>query len=572
MRQGTCQLTKELLRINLYILLVWFSDLIAVLMERAALAAADEVLSLLGASDGAVLILCGSGNNGGDGFACARILHMKGVPVTVLFAGREENMTAETRRQSGICGRLGLRAVKPEEIPEDGSEGERFWNSFELIVDALLGIGLSREVGGCIRDLIQKANAARARIVSIDIPSGVDADTGRVLGAGIYAAVTVTMQCIKPGLLLYPGAENTGRLVVADLGILEPASGNPDIIDAVSGVSGIDESASGIAGTSRSRVASDVRSMRLAEREDRTVTRSMRLMEREDRTVTRSMRLMEREDLKLVLPVRSASGNKGTFGKLLIIAGSENMAGAAFLCASAALRSGAGMVKVLTPSVNREILQRSLPEAMLATWDSLGKMETELRQALDWCDAVVCGPGIGRSEEASRLVHELMAVCEKPVVLDADGLNVLEGDLSVLTTTPSGRVTLTPHIGEMARLTGKSAADIKNDLVTSAREISMLTGATCVLKDARTVTALPDGGIFFNNTGNSGMATAGSGDVLAGILGSLIVQGTDPGYAAAAAVVLHGAAGDEAAAEQGRRFMTAGDIVTGIRAVLREDL
>ena len=516
----------------------------AVLMERAALAAADEVLSLLGASDGAVLILCGSGNNGGDGFACARILHMKGVPVTVLFAGREENMTAETRRQSGICGRLGIRAVKPEEIPEDGSEGERFWNSFELIVDALLGIGLSREVGGCIRDLIQKANAACARIVSIDIPSGVDADTGRVLGAGIYAAVTVTMQCIKPGLLLYPGAENTGRLAVADLGIPEPASGNPDIIDAVSGVSGIDESASGIAGTSRSRVASDVR----------------------------SMRLMEREDLKLVLPVRSASGNKGTFGKLLIIAGSENMAGAAFLCASAALRSGAGMVKVLTPSVNREILQRSLPEAMLATWDSLGKMETELHRALDWCDAVVCGPGIGRSEEASRLVHELLAVCEKPVVLDADGLNVLEGDLSVLTNTPSGRVTLTPHIGEMARLTGKSAADIKNDLVTSAREISMLTGATCVLKDARTVTALPDGGIFFNNTGNSGMATAGSGDVLAGILGSLIVQGTDPGYAAAAAVVLHGAAGDEAAAEQGRRFMTAGDIVTGIRAVLREDL
>ena len=506
----------------------------AVLMERAALAAADEVLSLLGASDGAVLILCGSGNNGGDGFACARILHMKGVPVTVLFAGREENMTAETRRQSGICGRLGLRAVKPEEIPEDGNAGERFWNSFELIVDALLGIGLSREVGGCIRDLIQKANAARARIVSIDIPSGVDADTGRVLGAGIYAAVTVTMQCIKPGLLLYPGAENTGRLAVADLGIPEPASGNPDIIDAVSGVSGIDESASGIAGTSRSRVASDVRSMRLAEREDRTVTRSMRLM--------------EREDLKLVLPVRSASGNKGTFGKLLIIAGSENMAGAAFLCASAALRSGAGMVKVLTPSVNREILQRSLR------------------------DAVVCGPGIGRSEEASRLVHELLAVCEKPVVLDADGLNVLEGDLSVLTNTPSGRVTLTPHIGEMARLTGKSAADIKNDLVASAREISRLTGATCVLKDARTVTALPDGGIFFNNTGNSGMATAGSGDVLAGILGSLIVQGTDPGYAAAAAVVLHGAAGDEAAAEQGRRFMTAGDIVTGIRAVLREDL
>ena len=516
----------------------------AVLMERAALAAADEVLSLRGDSDGAVLILCGSGNNGGDGFACARILHMKGVPVTVLFAGREENMTAETRRQSGICGRLGLRAVKPEEIPEDGNAGERFWNSFEVIVDALLGIGLTREVVGSMRDLIQKANAARARIVSIDIPSGVDADTGRVLGTGIYAAVTVTMQCIKPGLLLYPGAENTGRLVAADLGIVEPASGNPGVTEAVSGISsGAAESVSGITGSHHNRVTSDIC----------------------------PMCLMEREDLKLVLPVRSASGNKGTFGKLLIIAGSENMAGAAFLCASAALRSGAGMVKVLTPAVNREILQRSLPEAMLATWDSLGKMETELRQALDWCDAVVCGPGIGRSEEASRLVHELMAVCEKPVVLDADGLNVLEGDLSVLTNTPSGRVTLTPHIGEMARLTGKSAADIKNDLVASAREISRLTGATCVLKDARTVTALPDGGIFFNNTGNSGMATAGSGDVLAGILGSLIVQGTDPGYAAAAAVVLHGAAGDEAAAEQGRRFMTAGDIVTGIRTVLREE-
>ena len=514
----------------------------AVLMERAALAAADEVLSLRGASDGAVLILCGSGNNGGDGFACARILHMKGVPVTVLFAGREENMTAETRRQSGICGRLGLRAVKPEEIPEDGNAGERFWNSFEVIVDALLGIGLTREVVGSMRDLIQKANAARARIVSIDIPSGVDADTGRVLGTGIYAAVTVTMQCIKPGLLLYPGAENTGRLVAADLGIVEPASGNPGVMEAVSGISsGAAESVSGISGTEES--ASGISG---AAESVSGITGSHHNRVTSDIC---PMRLMEREDLKLVLPVRSASGNKGTFGKLLIIAGSENMAGAAFLCASAALRSGAGMVKVLTPSVNREILQRSLPEAMLATWDSLGKMETELHRALDWCDAVVCGPGIGRSEEASRLVHELLAVCEKPVVLDADGLNVLEGDLSVLTNTPSGRVTLTPHIGEMARLTGKSAADIKNDLVTSAREISMLTGATCVLKDARTVTALPDGGIFFNNTGNSGMATAGSGDVLAGILGSLIV-----------------------AAEQGRRFMTAGDIVTGIRAVLREDL
>ena len=536
----------------------------AVLMERAALAAADEVLSLRGDSDGAVLILCGSGNNGGDGFACARILHMKGVPVTVLFAGREENMTAETRRQSGICGRLGLRAVKPEEIPEDGNAGERFWNSFEVIVDALLGIGLTREVVGSMRDLIQKANAARARIVSIDIPSGVDADTGRVLGTGIYAAVTVTMQCIKPGLLLYPGAENTGRLVAADLGIVEPASGNPGVLEAVSGISsGAAESASGISGTEES--ASGISG---AAESVSGITGSHHNRVTSDIC---PMRLMEREDLKLVLPVRSASGNKGTFGKLLIIAGSENMAGAAFLCASAALRSGAGMVKVLTPAVNREILQRSLPEAMLATWDSLGKMETELRQALDWCDAVVCGPGIGRSEEASRLVHELMAVCEKPVVLDADGLNVLEGDLSVLTDTPSGRVTLTPHIGEMARLTGKSAADIKNDLVASAREISRLTGATCVLKDARTVTALPDGGIFFNNTGNSGMATAGSGDVLAGILGSLIVQGTDPGYAAAAAVVLHGAAGDEAAAEQGRRFMTAGDIVSGIRTVLREE-
>ncbi len=480
----------------------------AVLMERAALETATEVLRLAGGAGRRVLILAGSGNNGGDGFACGRILFLKGMQVELYAAGNPAHMTEETRRQASICRRLGIPETDRPEIA-----------GYDVIVDALLGIGLARPVEGALAELIEEVNRSGVPVVSVDIPSGIHADSGQVLGTAVRAASTVTMQCVKPGLLLYPGAEYAGRLVTADLGILDA----PPETEAASGGS-------------------------LQER--------ARLF------------LFEKEDLQAALPVRQPWGNKGTFGKLLVIAGSPDLAGAACMCGNAALRTGAGMVKVLTHRVNRPILQSACPELMLSTYESTAEAVRALEKDLTWCDGVVCGPGLGTSETAKNLVEVLLTVCTKPLVLDADGLNALEGHAGLLAECP-GPLYLTPHMGEMARLTGCSLSGLKASPAEAALALAEETGAVCILKDARTVTALPGGTVYLNRYGNSGMATAGSGDVLAGVLGSLLVQGCAPAAAGAAAVCLHAAAGDRAADMLGERFMTATDLINGLMMVLK---
>ena len=481
----------------------------AVLMERAAFACAEAVLHLSertdeGTADASplrVLCVCGSGNNGGDGFAAARILFLKGVDATVWFVGNPDHLTEETARQRELCRRL--------KIPETDNPD---MTAYDVIVDAIFGIGLSRPVTGRYADVIRRINESGTRVLAVDIPSGISADRGCVMGCAVKAAVTVTMQLLKPGLLLYPGCGYAGTVIPADIGVV-------DDTDPWEGDSGIFA--------------------------------------------------LEKKDLARILPARPADGNKGTFGKVLVIAGSVNMAGASCFSASGALHTGCGMVRILTVRENREILQTLLPEAMLATFDTAEEAADAMDEYFDWADAICCGPGMGAGERTRDIVLHLLGTRGKPIVLDADALNCLHGDLESL-RSHDGPLILTPHIGEMARLTGMSVREIKEDPVGCASAFARENGVCLVLKDARTVTAVPEGPVYINLSGNEGMATAGSGDVLTGITGALLARGCDPYLAGAAAAFLPGLAGDAARKENGAEYMTAGDIIRGLRTVQTE--
>lgn len=476
-----------------------------VLMERAALKTVEEMKKNFRQSyeKECVLVVCGSGNNGGDGIAIARILHLQGIRCEFYMAGSETHMTEETRRQYRIASNYHVPVVHNPR-----------WNEYTTIVDAIFGVGLARPVEGKYRNLIGQMNQTQAWKVAVDIPSGVDGDTGRELGIAFRADLTVTFAYRKRGLCFFPGRLYAGLAVVADIGIY-----------------GADQM--------------------------------------EDRTWH-----LDQADLKL-LPERIAYGNKGTFGKVLVVAGTEGMCGAAFLCASAALAGGAGMVKIQTVEANRVPLQILLPEAMVTCEFT----EEANRKSLDWCDVLVIGPGLGisgRSRERAEWFLKNAAADQKPVILDADGLNLLamhpEWEACL-----SERVTVTPHLGEMSRLSGMSIDRIQCRMAETAAEYAARTGAVCVLKDACTVVSDNEGRLYLGIAGNPGMATAGSGDVLSGVLAAvacmfLHVEGKTPGKGlqAALGVYLHALSGDMAAVETGTRGMTARDIIRMITKVLAE--
>lgn len=466
-----------------------------VLMERAAYAVSLEVMK----TDGPVLVVCGTGNNGGDGYACARILHLEGREVTVFAAGDPAHMTEETKAQAGILRKLGV----PFSDDFHASIKEA-----SVIVDALLGIGITRDVREPYAGIIEAINAAKARTISIDVPSGVHADTGQIMGTAVRADITVAIERVKPGLLLCPGAAAAGGIVIARIGVTVPAQ-DPDI------------------------------------------------------------RVLEKKDLRQVLPARDPFGHKGTFGKVLLIAGSPGMCGASYLSAAAALHAGAGMVRILTPEANRKILQEMLPEAMISAWQTADEAEVLLAQTLSWADALVCGPGIGRGEDAVRIVKTVLSTAALPLVLDADGLNALSGDASALDHY-AGEIVITPHLGEMCALQGTTVSRIREHPLRFAADFADAHNLTLVMKDARTITACPGGKIYINANGNSGMGTAGCGDVLSGILGALIAAGTAPRAAAPAAVTLHAAAGDLAAKKEGTHYMTARSVIAGLSGILKE--
>ncbi|MDO4268819.1 MAG: NAD(P)H-hydrate dehydratase [Eubacteriales bacterium] len=477
-----------------------------VLMERAALAVADEVEKL--AEPGArILAVCGTGNNGADGIAAGRILKGRGYEVTVVLAGNLEHASKEHRIQRQIAEKLGVQtAVASDYLP----------GSCEVIVDAVFGIGLGRPVEGAYAELLsllqEKREKEGAKVVAVDIPSGIHADNGAVMGTALAADVTVTFGFWKTGLMLYPGKQYAGRVTAADIGFSRESLKQTGF-DAL---------------------------------------------------------VMEKEDLKR-LPGRQPDGNKGTFGRVLVIAGSRGMSGAAYLSGLAAYRTGAGLVKILTVSENRAILQAQLPEAIVEEYRaeevSQDAFAGFLEKQCSWADVIVVGPGLGREAYAGELVEMVLSHAYVPVVLDADGLNAVAAHPH-LTRYFTENIIITPHIGEMVRLCGCTAAELKADPLGAARAYAGRHGAVCVMKDAVTVTADKDGGAWINESGCSAMAKAGSGDVLTGVIGGLLARGMDCAEAACLGVYIHGLAGECAAEKYGTNSILAGDLADCLGEVL----
>lgn len=474
-----------------------------VLMERAAIAVREEIDARFGHGKGrSLLILCGSGNNGGDGLALARLLVQHGWRVDVCCAGRGGE-GSQWQAQMSIL----------ENYPV--SLGSKIENrEYTILIDALFGVGLSREITGKHAEYIRAFNERSGYKIAVDIPSGIHSDSGRVMGTAVRADLTVTFAFAKRGLMLYPGAGYAGEVRVKDIGIsLESFRGQRPGMFRYTGR------------------ASDL------------------------------------------LPKRRADGNKGTFGKVLLIAGSRNMAGAAVLGGRSAYCCGAGMVKLVSPECNREIIQISLPEALYCPSESSGTKESEWMECMEWADVLAVGPGLGTGEESAALLEGCISGSSLPLVIDADGLNLLAGNPSLQEALAKegkgGRtIILTPHMGELARLTGKAVPWLKEHQTECVQELAERFHCVVVGKDARTVVCGEEKAAFICTAGNSGMAVAGSGDVLTGILAGLLAQGMSGYDGACAGVYLHACAGDASAKRLGENALMASDIIDGIGEVL----
>lgn len=449
--------------------------------------------------------VCGTGNNGADGIAAARILHNKGYRLTVILAGDPDRGTEEFLIQKRIAKNLGMQLVE--------------WKDFlpgrcDILIDGIFGVGLGRDVEGEYQEIVEMINGAGARkVVAVDMPSGIHSDNGQVMGCAVKADVTVTFGYEKRGSVLYPGREYCGKVVVWDIGF------PPQSMETI-----------------------------------------------KDRAFT-----YEETDRKRI-PGRSKYSNKGTFGKVLVAAGSPGMGGAAYLCAKSAYAMGAGLVKIMTVEENRQMLQQLLPEAIIHDCDVSDDEEfhENVEKECAWADVIVLGPGIGQSSYSYRLVREFLMNAYVPIVLDADGLNVIAAHRE-LTQYFTENIIITPHLGEMARLTGQSIQEIQQQLVETAADYSGRYGISCVLKDAATVVTGRDSQCYINSSGNSAMAKAGSGDVLAGTIAGLLALGEDPFEAAVLGVHLHGMAGDRIRRKKGPHGLFAGELAEEIGYLSRED-
>ncbi|NLM73122.1 MAG: NAD(P)H-hydrate dehydratase [Clostridiaceae bacterium] len=480
-----------------------------VLMENAARSISEKASTLLQGKSGArITIAAGSGNNGGDAFAVARQLLLMGHQISVYSMTDIDKLSGDALINARILINMGM------EIPviSDESTLKRFSISCiqsDLVIDGLFGTGLNRDVEGIWGEVIDIINENAPLVLSIDIASGVDGLTGRVRGKCVRADATVTFFMPKIGMVQYPGAQYMGELTVADIGIPYDLAAEYDTPE-----------------------------------------------------------LLEKEDILPLIPGRPHDAHKGTFGRVLAIAGSRGMTGAAYLCAISAYRTGSGLVRMAVPDSCIHTVSALIPEAVLSAMpDKEGHIfiddDNLVRELIRDVDAVLVGPGLKCNQDTHRLIKAVVDNCEQPVVFDADALNIMAMDKSLLDDI-RGEAIITPHPAEMARLTGLNTAQVQQDRISIARKFADEYGLTVVLKGARTVIASNDGRIYINSTGNDGMATAGSGDTLAGIILSFLGQGLEPCEAACAGVYLHGLAGDLASIKKGRAGVIASDIADNI--------
>lgn len=467
------------------------------LMEHAAQACVqvleDEKVDL-----SHVCVVCGSGNNGGDGFAIARILQNNRYSVETFCVGNPEHYTEETQEQMHRLQECGGKITYG--MPQE--------DSYSVVIDAVFGVGLSRKVEGRYRQVIEQMNRMRGTKFAVDIPSGLSATTGCILGCAFKADYTVTFQLKKIGLELSQGRAMAGRVIVPDIGI------------------------------STDSICEDQEIVRTAGKD-----------------IYRKM-----------LPDRPEDSNKGTYGRLLVIAGSKGMAGAAYLNAHAAYMTGAGLVRIYTSSDNREILQTLLPEAIVTTYEEYNK--EELLSLLTWADSVCIGSGLGMSRLSEKILKTVIEYVKVPCLIDADGLNLLAENKNYLNQMAERRFVITPHMKEMSRLTGTPVEELKADRIQILKDFISRYRITCVLKDSRTLIASEEKGIRMNLTGNSAMAKAGSGDVLAGVISGWMVQGKEAEDAAELGTYIHGLSGDLAKFEKGVYSVMARDLIEYISKAL----
>lgn len=479
-----------------------------VLMENAGIAVVRQIQARFDTMAGLnASVFAGKGNNGGDGFVVARHLMNLGANVTVfLTASRKDaggdakiNMTAFENMGGSVKEITQPRHLKNFKI--------RFAHS-AVIVDALLGTGVSSAPRGIVKDVIDAINGLRGYKIAIDMPSGAGSDSGVIPGACLRADVTVTLGLPKVGLVTSPARNFAGRIVIADISI-------PPGVMADSPCAAY---------------------------------------------------LLESEDIPKILPPRAWDAHKGSFGHLVTACGSRGMSGAAQLAGAGALRMGVGLVTAAAPESVSDGLTAGLPEMMTCplpeTDDGTIAKEAyaKFEKLAGGKTAVLIGPGLSTNASTAAFVKKTVTGVAIPMVVDADGLNCLGGDVAPLKKRKAATV-ITPHPGEMSRLTGRSTADIQADRIGAASALAKKTGCVVVLKGAGTVIASPEGEVYHNHTGNNGLATGGAGDVLAGMIAGLLAQGVHPEDAAVAGVYIHGECADVYAEKMGTRSLMPGDLL-----------
>jgi hydroxyethylthiazole kinase-like uncharacterized protein yjeF len=477
-----------------------------VLMENAgrqAVAAMEAVYSDV--LDRQIAVLCGRGNNGGDGFVIARTLVQRGADVAVFLIGRVADVRGDARINLEILGRLGVTVVEVA----DSQAWELHFSEVSdctLIVDAIFGTGLNAPVSGLIESVIADVNASDIPVVAIDLPSGLSADSPDPIGPSIEAALTITMAAPKLPLVLPPAEMRAGDIVIADIGIPD------EVIETVDGP---------------------------------------------------HVELLTRSAMRELITPRSPDSHKGDFGHVLIVAGSPGKTGAAHLAATGCLRSGAGLVTIATPAACQSTLSAMAPEYMteLIRAGNEGLDVEDVERVIDLArDVLAIGPGLGHGRGTREFVRQIVDRASMPLVIDADGLNAFTGAPDRLAGREGRDVIITPHPGEMGRLVGMSADEVQASRLEIARNFAASHHVYVVLKGHRTLVATPDRKVFINPTGNPGMATGGTGDVLTGMIAAWLAQLMDAEAACKLAVYLHGLAGDLAEADEGEVSMTAGDV------------
>lgn len=478
-----------------------------VLMENAALSVVgvikDCIKDIVSPN---IVIVAGKGNNGGDGFAIARHLYQMGLNVNVIFLGDTNSILGDALINYNITKNISVPTLIVK-TKKEFNTAKKIIEKADIVVDALLGTGLKGCVKGIMKDFIVLVNENSKYTIAVDIPSGINSENGHIEGEAIRANITVTFAFLKQGLILYPANEYVGKLIITDIGI------------------------------------------------PKAVTEEIEI----------NTNVLNDEEYNSLLPKRKPRSNKGTYGKLLVIAGSDEMTGAAILSSKAAYRMGVGLVNLASTKEVINIAQNNIIEninTILPCEDGkvcLKSFDT-LKDIINNVSAIAVGPGLGQSKEVTKFICELLYNVKVPIIIDADALNAVAKDINILKVCKAPTI-ITPHPAEMSRLTGIPVQDILDNTVEIAKQFSLEYDVVTLLKDSRTIIANPDSQIYINTTGNSALAKGGSGDVLTGIISSLVAQGTNPFLAAALGAYIHGKAGEKASRQFGMAGVLASDLI-----------